>query len=81
MANSHVIIDGKGVITAVYRKAHLFDLNIPERGIKLMESDYVLPGQTILPPVETPIGNLGLSIVSFCGSFVLSTSVLKFYFL
>lgn len=30
-----------------------------------MESDYVLPGQMILPPVRTPVGNLGLSIVSF----------------
>jgi hypothetical protein len=49
----------------VYRKAHLFDLNIPEKGIRLMESDYVLPGQMILPPVKTPVGNLGLSIVSF----------------
>jgi len=49
----------------VYQKAHLFDLNIPEKGIKLMESDYVLPGQMILPPVRTPVGNVGLSIVSF----------------
>ena len=30
-----------------------------------MESDYVLPGQMILPPVRTPVGNVGLSIVSF----------------
>jgi hypothetical protein len=30
-----------------------------------MESDYVLPGQMILPPVKTPVGNLGLSVVSF----------------
>jgi hypothetical protein len=49
----------------VYRKAHLFDLNIPEKGIRLMESDYVLPGQVLLPPVKTPVGNLGLSTVSF----------------
>ena len=30
-----------------------------------MESDYVLPGHMIVPPVRTPVGNLGLSIVSF----------------
>jgi hypothetical protein len=35
-----------------------------------MESDYVVPGQMILPPVKTPVGNLGLSIVSF--SYVLA---------
>jgi hypothetical protein len=77
--NSHVVIDGKGDITAVYQKAHLFDLNIPERGIRLMESDYVIPGQMILPPIETPIGNLGLSVVSFYDFLVVSTSVLTFY--
>jgi predicted amidohydrolase len=77
--NSHVVIDDKGDITAVYRKAHLFDLNIPERGIRLMESDYVLPGQVLLPPVETPVGKLGLTVVSFYEVLVLSTSVLTFY--
>lgn len=30
-----------------------------------MESDYVLPGQMILSPVKTPVGKVGLSIVSF----------------
>jgi predicted amidohydrolase len=63
--NSHVVIDGNGDIIAVYRKAHLFDLNIAEKGIRLMESDYVLPGQMVLPPIKTPVGNLGLSVVSF----------------
>lgn len=63
--NSHVVIDGNGAIIAVYRKTHLFDLNIPEKGIRLMESDYVLPGQMVLPPIKTPVGNLGLSVVSF----------------
>jgi predicted amidohydrolase len=63
--NSHVIIDSNGDIVAVYRKAHLFDLNMAEKGIRLMESDYVLPGQMILPPIKTPVGKLGLSVVSF----------------
>lgn len=61
--NSHVVIDSNGDIIAVYRKAHLFDLNIPEKGIRLMESDYVLPGQMIPPPIKTPVGNLGLSVM------------------
>lgn len=34
-------------------------------GVRLMESDYVLPGQKIEPPISTPIGKLALSIVSF----------------
>lgn len=34
-------------------------------GVRLMESDYVLAGQKIEPPITTPIGKLGLSIVSF----------------
>lgn len=73
--NSHVVIDGKGDIAAVYRKAHLFDLNIPEKGIRLMESDYVVPGQMILPPIKTPVGNVGLSIVSFYDLLVVSNVV------
>jgi predicted amidohydrolase len=73
--NSHVVIDGKGDIAAVYQKAHLFDLNIPEKGIRLMESDYVVPGQMILPPIKTPVGNVGLSIVSFYDLLVVSNIV------
>lgn len=73
--NTHVVIDGKGDITAVYRKSHLFDVNLPESGIRLMESDYVLPGKMIHPPVETPVGYVGLSVVSFHGTLALSTNV------
>ena len=62
--NSHILIDSTGAIAAVYRKAHLFDVNIPEQGIRLMESDYVNRGEKIVAPVKTPVGNLALSIVS-----------------
>lgn len=35
-----------------------------EAGVRLMESDYVEKGSEIVPPVPSPIGNIGLSIVS-----------------
>jgi hypothetical protein len=46
----------------------MFDINIPEKNTRIMESEYVIPGERIVPPVDTPIGKLGLAIVSFnCG--------------
>lgn len=36
-----------------------------ETAVRLMESDYVLKGDDIVPPICTPVGNLALSIVSF----------------
>ena len=47
-------------------------------GVRLMESDYVLAGQKIVPPITTPIGKLGLSIVSFIQ--ILYFSGIKNYF-
>ena len=61
--NTHLLIDGsEGSIIAKYSKAHLFDVEIPEKGVKLKESDYVLPGNDILQPVPTSIGRIGLGI-------------------
>ena len=61
--NTHLFIDGKdGVITGKYSKAHLFDVEIPERGVKLKESDYVIPGNNISRPISTSIGRVGLGI-------------------
>ncbi|WKY05618.1 hypothetical protein Q1695_006096 [Nippostrongylus brasiliensis] len=45
--NSHIVIDEEGETRAVYNKLHLFDLEIPGK---------------MVPPVDTPIGRLGLSI-------------------
>ena len=47
---------------AKYSKTHLFDVEIPEQGIRLKESDYVSPGKDIVRPVETSIGRIGLGI-------------------
>lgn len=50
-------------------------------GVRLMESDYVLAGQKIEPPISTPAGKLGLSIVSFLNFIILFFKSKKLYFL
>ncbi|KAM9836504.1 deaminated glutathione amidase [Aulostomus maculatus] len=60
--NSHVIIDDKGEIVSVYRKSHLFDVELPEKGILLKESSFTIPGPSLMCPVQTPIGKVGLGI-------------------
>lgn len=59
------MISDSGEVVAVYNKVHLFDVDIPEKQIRLKESDIAEKGKEILPPVDTPIGKLGLAIVSF----------------
>lgn len=59
--NSHVIIDDSGAIVEVYRKIHLFDIDVKD-GPKFKESDGAIPGDRIVPPVPTPVGNVGLAI-------------------
>jgi len=44
---------------------HLFDVDIPSKNIKICESNTIEAGNEISPPVETPIGSVGLAIVSF----------------
>ncbi|XP_011876098.1 PREDICTED: nitrilase homolog 1 isoform X1 [Vollenhovia emeryi] len=60
--NTHVLMNSEGQLVATYRKIHLFDMDNKDTGVRLMESDYVLRGTEIVPPVPTPIGSLALSI-------------------
>lgn len=60
----HIILDNQGDIKAHYSKTHLFDVEIKDQ-VRLKESDFVIPGQRIVPPVPTPAGKVGLAIVSF----------------
>ncbi|XP_067380945.1 deaminated glutathione amidase isoform X2 [Channa argus] len=60
--NSHIIINDKGDIVSVYRKSHLFDVELPEKGVSLKESGFTIPGPTLVSPVQTPIGKVGLGI-------------------
>ena len=62
--NTHVILDTSGAIQGTYRKTHLFNVDI-QGGARLKESDYTIPGSQIGPPVKTPVGNVGMAIVSF----------------
>ncbi|KAK2565902.1 Deaminated glutathione amidase [Acropora cervicornis] len=55
--NSHVIVNDSGVIVEVYHKMHLFDVNVQD-GPRLKESNAVIPGDKIVPPVPTPVGNV-----------------------
>lgn len=61
--NVHVVINNKGDIISAYRKIHLFDMDNRDTGVRLMESDYVEAGNFIPPPVLSPVGKIGLSIV------------------
>lgn len=58
--NTHLIINNKGEIVAKYDKGHLFDVELPNFSIK--ESLFTEKGNAIIPPVTTPVGNVGLSI-------------------
>ena len=61
LANTHVvIIPGQGIKT--YSKTHLFDVEIPDRGIRLKESDYVIGGSGIGQPVDLGMANFKLGM-------------------
>ncbi len=64
--NTHVFITNQGVISGSYSKAHLFDVELPEKGVRLKESDYVVRGPELPEPVRLPLPNeeflLGLAV-------------------
>lgn len=65
LRNTHLVIDNEGNITETYHKMHLYDVDIPSKNVKASESSMIKAGNQISPPVKTPIGNVGLAIVSF----------------
>ncbi|PYT08079.1 MAG: hydrolase [Acidobacteria bacterium] len=58
--NTSVLIDRAGEVRAVYRKVHLFDIDMQD-GPRLRESDAVDPGERVVV-AETEFGPMGLSI-------------------
>ena len=58
--NSSVLFGPTGTRLAVYRKIHLFDVDVPD-GVSFRESATVAPGADLVI-AETPFGGLGLSI-------------------
>ena len=59
--NTHLLIDDEGTIQGVYRKVHMFDVDIPG-GVPIYESSYTIPGSTIGPAVATVCGKVGMAI-------------------
>lgn len=60
--NTSVAVKPDGELAAVYRKIHLFDVDLRERGGKrYAESETFVPGAELCA-VETPFGVVGLSI-------------------
>ncbi|XP_026792884.3 deaminated glutathione amidase [Pangasianodon hypophthalmus] len=60
--NSHVIVNCQGQVVSVYRKGHLFDVELTGKGVSLKESVFTIPGPSLVPPVQTPVGKVGLGI-------------------
>ena len=58
--NTSLTIDPAGVVRGIYRKLHLFDVDLGET-LRVKESDNLLPGKEI-GYVETPLANIGISI-------------------
>lgn len=59
--NTLIWINEHGNITSRYQKLHLFDVDIPG-GPVLKESNSVEAGGDIVPPIDTPVGKLGMMI-------------------
>jgi deaminated glutathione amidase len=59
-ANTSVLIADDGSIAAVYRKIHLFDVDIPD-GARYAESETVVPGDAPVT-AATALGTVGLSV-------------------
>ncbi len=58
--NTCIYMRADGSITAVYRKIHLFDVDLPD-GTKILESQTVEPGSDAVV-ADAPFGTLGLSV-------------------
>lgn len=60
--NTSVVVDPEGRLRAVYRKIHLFDVDLSAAGGgRFRESDRVAPGAEVVL-ADTPFGGLGLSV-------------------
>ena len=58
---ANVVFDAQGEMRAVYRKMHLFDVDLPHVDEQYRESETTLAG-TAVEVVDTPAGRMGLSI-------------------
>lgn len=58
--NTSVLYGPDGARLAVYRKIHLFDVDVPG-GVTIRESDSIAPGSDVVV-VETALGTIGMSV-------------------
>jgi predicted amidohydrolase len=58
---ANVVFDATGEVQAIYRKIHLFDVDLPDLDEEYRESDTTLGGEDIAL-VDTPAGRVGLSV-------------------
>ena len=56
-----MVYDSDGIASAIYRKIHLFDVDLPERDERYRESDTMDAGRDLVV-VPSSVGQLGLSI-------------------
>jgi len=56
--NTHLILSATGDIAAVYRKVHLFDVDVT--GKRYFESEATVPGSELVV-CDTPVGRLGVT--------------------
>jgi predicted amidohydrolase len=63
LRNSSIVIDPDGAVAAVYRKIHLFDVDLSALpgGKRFCESDAIEPGEEVVV-ADTPLGRIGLSV-------------------
>jgi len=59
--NTSALISEAGQIAAVYRKIHLFDVDLGESGGVFRESAFTAPGEQVVV-AETAVGRVGLSV-------------------
>jgi predicted amidohydrolase len=59
-ANTSVLVSDEGAILAVYRKIHLFDVNLPD-GVRYAESEGVRAGAQVVV-ASSALGRIGLTI-------------------
>jgi predicted amidohydrolase len=59
--NTSVLIGASGAVEAVYRKIHLFDVDLGATGGVFAESKSIAPGEEVVV-ADTEIGGVGLSV-------------------
>ena len=61
VANTSLLYDGAGKRVARYDKIHLFDVTVPGRNERYLESKHVTAGESVVV-ADTPVGRLGMSV-------------------